>query len=661
MDTIYSCRNRATNEINNEKGCFEVYTITPAGPSFLFAVWVGERFKGNEVSMKKQDNNWIGAFLIVLVLAFVPLIVSAKKYSVGLSDQLWFSSADTSYDFFLYWKGQALLLLCGILSLYVALKMSISKKDTMVSVDNRYMIPLGVYFLMSLLSTLLSQHRRMAVWGGYEQWEGMLTLGTYVVIMFFSYYLIQGQTEIRIVLYGLLAGVFILSLLGARQFLGHDFFRTAAGKAVMNFMSDEKLNFTFNFAPGRVYATLYNPNYVGSYVALMLPVTLSLISFRKRIDALLRNGLAAATAVFLVIMLFGSESVTGFIGLGAVLVLFTILMITNIKKHPKIFASMAAVCILAVTGAVFYNKSIFEYGYNKIMNPMPNHFVVKSMVSREGALEICTAEDDLLRLVVDVKDGVYTYEAKDEKGSSVEVAKDGESESVKLLDQRFEKIQIQETSVEAEGEKQAALVINTPSVGKSYTVVLKTTSNQNGLSQKNYQIYNPFKKLDGLREIPAVGFEDKMHFASRRGYIWSRTFPLLPKHLLLGSGPNTFVYEFPNDDYVGMKNVGYDGSTVTKPHNMFMQIFVQTGLLSLLAFLALYGFYFAECMRLYWRRTEYGWLERFGTGLCLGTFGYLVTGLANDSTVAVAPLYWCLLGVGIAVNRRVAKEEDCFE
>ncbi len=428
----------------------------------------------------------------------------------------------------------------------------------------------------------------------------------------------------------------------------------------MNFMNDEKLNFTFNFAPGRVYATLYNPNYVGSYVALMLPVILSMVSFRKRIVAVLRSVLAAATAVFLVMMLFGSESVTGFIGLGAVLVLFTILMITNIKKHPQIFASVAVVGILAVTGAVFYNKSIFEYGYNKIMNPTPNHFVVKSMVSREGALEVCTAEDDLLRLAVDVKDGAYTYEAEDGKGSPVEAAQDGEG-TVKFLDKRFEKILIQETSVEAEGEKQAAFVVNTPSVGKSYTVVVETASSQNGLNQKNYQIYNPFKKLDGLREIQAVGFEDKMHFASRRGYIWSRTFPLLPKHLLLGSGPSTFVYEFPNDDYVGMKNVGYDGSTVTKPHNMFMQIFVQTGLLSLLAFLALYGFYFAECMRLYWRRTKYGWLERFGTGLCLGTFGYLVTGLANDSTVAVAPLYWCLLGVGIAVNRRVAKEEDCFE
>lgn len=638
-----------------------MYTITPADPSFLFGEGVGGGFKGNEVSMKKQDKNWIGAFLIVLVVAFVPLIVSAKKYSVGLSDQLWFSSADTSYDFFLYWKGQALLLLCGLLSLYAALKMTIQKKDAMVSMDNRYMIPLGVYFLMCLLSTLLSQHRRMAVWGGYEQWEGMLTLGAYVVILFFSCYLIQGQTEIRIVMYGLLAGVFILSLLGARQFLGHDFFRTTAGKAAMNFMSDEKLNFTFNFAPGRVYATLYNPNYVGSYVVLMLPVILSMISIRKRIDTVLRSIVAAATAVFLIMMLFGSESVTGFIGLGAVLALFAILMITNIKKHPKIFASLAAVCILAVTGAVFYNRSMFEYGWNKIMNPTPNHFVVKSMVSHGGALEICTAEDDLLRLAVDVKDGAYTYEAKDVKGSPVEVSKDKEGRSVKFLDQRFEKIQIQETSVETEGEKQEAFVVNTPSVGKSYTVVMETASYQNGLSQKIYQIYNPFKKLDGLREIPAVGFEDKMHFASRRGYIWSRTFPLLPKHLLLGSGPNTFVYEFPNDDYVGMKNVGYDGSTVTKPHNMFMQIFVQTGLISLLAFLALYGFYFAECMKLYWKRTEYGWLERFGTGLCLGTFGYLVTGLANDSTVAVAPLYWCLLGAGIAVNRRVAKEEDHFE
>ena len=35
-------------------------------------------------------------------------------------------------------------------------------------------------------------------------------------------------------------------------------------------------------------------------------------------------------------------------------------------------------------------------------------------------------------------------------------------------------------------------------------------------------------------------------------------------------------------------------------------------------------------------------------------FGYMVTGIANDSTVAVAPVFWGMLGFGMAVNRMVA-------
>ncbi|MBQ6537965.1 MAG: hypothetical protein IJL75_03570 [Eubacterium sp.] len=28
--------------------------------------------------------------------------------------------------------------------------------------------------------------------------------------------------------------------------------------------------------------------------------------------------------------------------------------------------------------------------------------------------------------------------------------------------------------------------------------------------------------------------------------------------------------------------------------------------------------------------------------------GYLIVGFANDSTITVAPVYWCLLGLGYA-------------
>lgn len=604
-----------------------------------------EDMKGER--MKEKNRNVVGAVLIGFVLAVVPLIVSAKKYNIGLNTFPWFSNGDTSYDFFLYWKGQALILLCGVLALYVAVKLFLGKKDTFGDTDHRYLIPLAVYFVLCMLSTVFSGQRQTAIWGGYEQWEGMITLGTYVLLLLFSYCLVKGTTEITIVAQWLLAGAFVISLLSVRQAAGYDFFRTDMGKSAMNFMLDSKLNFTFNFEPGRVYATLYNPNYVGSYVALVLPVVLSFISLRKDVGAVVKSVFAGITVVFLVIMLLGSESVTGCIGVVASLFVFVVFMAARIKKHPKVFTGAVLICAGLMTAAVVWNRPVFEYGLQKITDPAPNNFLIQSMVSREGVLEMKTVDDQMLRLAVYIKDGSYQYEAADSEGNSAGIYRDEETGAMKFSDDRFQGIELSETSVEQEGKVLPAFVVETPATAKSYTVVLSKESPD----QTVYQMYNPFQKLDGLREIKTFGFEKNQHFASRRGYIWSRTIPLLGKYIFLGSGPNTFIYEFPNDDYIGMKNVGYDGAVVTKPHNMFLQIFVQTGLLSLIAFLTLYVFYFVDCIRLYLCKTEYGKTERLGLGVALGTFGYLVTGLANDSTVAVAPLYWCLLGVGLAVNR----------
>ena len=49
---------------------------------------------------------------------------------------------------------------------------------------------------------------------------------------------------------------------------------------------------------------------------------------------------------------------------------------------------------------------------------------------------------------------------------------------------------------------------------------------------------------------------------------------------------------------------------------------------------------------------------RVGAAIMISVFGYVVTGIANDSTVAVAPVFWGLLGVGLAVNRMVSKENE---
>ena len=54
---------------------------------------------------------------------------------------------------------------------------------------------------------------------------------------------------------------------------------------------------------------------------------------------------------------------------------------------------------------------------------------------------------------------------------------------------------------------------------------------------------------------------------------WSRTFPLLKRALLLGVGQDNFAYAFPNDDYVGKVNCGFNEQIVTKPHNMYFADF----------------------------------------------------------------------------------------
>lgn len=53
---------------------------------------------------------------VLLALAFVPLIVTAKKYNIGLNGYPWYSNSETSTDLFLYWKGQALILLAFVMT-----------------------------------------------------------------------------------------------------------------------------------------------------------------------------------------------------------------------------------------------------------------------------------------------------------------------------------------------------------------------------------------------------------------------------------------------------------------------------------------------------------------------------------------------------------------
>ena len=101
-------------------------------------------------------------------------------------------------------------------------------------------------------------------------------------------------------------------------------------------------------------------------------------------------------------------------------------------------------------------------------------------------------------------------------------------------------------------------------------------------------------------DVESWGFEGKERFISGRGYIWSRTFPMLKDTIILGHGPDTYAIYFPQYDYASKRTaLNSINIIVDKPHNMYLQAAANTGLLSLLALLALFLAYLFSSTKQY--------------------------------------------------------------
>jgi hypothetical protein len=164
-----------------------------------------------------------------------------------------------------------------------------------------------------------------------------------------------------------------------------------------------------------------------------------------------------------------------------------------------------------------------------------------------------------------------------------------------------------------------------------------------------------------LNKIPAVGWENNPEFGSGRGYIWSRTLPMMKDTMILGHGADTYCIYFPHTDYVGKYDSGKFSSNldvvIDKPHNMYFGAFVGTGGISVLALLILWGIYIVQSFMIYRKQSYKNLISYAGVGIFLGVCGFLVSGFVNDSNVSVTPMFYGLLGTGIAINTLLKKAE----
>lgn len=587
-----------------------------------------------QLNQQKGIRSYNKALLVplILVLSLIPLIVRAIKVNTKQSQFIWYSSLDETMDIFIYGKSITFLII-SIFMLGIILTTFFKKKIK----SNKVFIPLIIYAVLTILSTILSEYKYFSLHGVGEQYESIFILIGYTIVAYYSYLVVNTIEDVQTVMKWFIVGIVILVAIGLSQLFRMDFFRTALGKSIIS-----SHNLEFKFPVGRVYTTLYNPNYVGIYVALVLPVILVCCLFGKNLK---NKILYSILCISLVACVFGSESKTAMISISLSMLMLALLLRKFLLKHWIITFSIIAGFILMFFGINAITK-------NAIINNIKN--TISATSATEKSLTSIQTKDDcveliynkeLLRVQMNVIDNSYVFEFTDASGQQLNTKVSDDGKSAMIDDSRFSTISVYPLQY---GDN---IVFSVNIDGKDWYFTNLTDDG-------TYYYCNLYGKLMKLNETSQ--FKQSWMLLSKRGFIWDNTLPIIKEHPLLGTGPDTFPIYFPNEQYLNLYQADFNTiettEIISKPHSLFLQIAAQTGIPSLLAFLTFYIFYFINSFHIYWRSSFSKYEEQIGVGIFIGSFAYMISAIVNDSTVAVSPVFWALIGLGLAINHMISKK-----
>ncbi|MDD4112678.1 MAG: O-antigen ligase family protein [Herbinix sp.] len=600
--------------------------------------------KGN--TTPQRASYWLLA-PIIFMMSVLPFITRLKQSNSYFSKFPWYPINDNTTDFFLYYKQVFFLIAVTYMAVIVIYKAYTDKKSLVYS---PILIPLAVYGVMAILSSLFSKYRSYSFRGTHDHFESLFVLLGYCLIVYYIMLYVQTEKDLELIINCFVASIILMSLLGLTQYIGRDFFTTTLGKKTIlpKAYWNELDSLDFNFEKNRVYLTLHNPNYVGSYAALATPLLLTLsLLIRKKIWKLPIYLLALAG---IIMSLLGSKSKTSIISLIAAGVLILVLLSRYFIKYFYLTIPL----LLFVLGTIFTYNHANDNILVKQIQPALNLVKIepslqdiqtlddKLLVTYKGnQIQIITIyeEDQVLFVVIDEDKNELLLEFNPEKGSFL------------VQDDRFSGFELGYAWLE-------------DLLGFYVTIDGHNWYFTNNTEDGSYYFINRYGKLDKINEAPSAVFTGYEKYASGRGYIWSRTLPLLKKHLILGSGADTFTLAYPQQDYVNLYNYGYGEQLLTKPHNLYLQTGVQTGVLSLIAYLIFYGMYFISSLKLYIKGRFRSYYAQVGVAILVSTFGYMIVSFANDSIIAVAPIFWAFIGLGIVINKKakpLIEEEIALE
>ena len=578
---------------------------------------------------------------LILVLGVIPLIVQMRLVPLAPEVQV-FWTQDYAADFFSYYKSKAIILVVIYMLCVFGYYKAQGLKDKLISNKSLhiYFGATAVFALFALLSTMLSDYKSVAVWGGPERCEGIIMVLAYLVIMLYALWAYLHKPEFKYIVLPLGVLTLITGILGVFQFWGHDIFFTKFGQTLIipeAYRSQGELQSLFE--KGKIYGTMYHYNYMGSFGAMMTPLFLVLTLFLKERKQQIFCGAMTVISLF---VLLGSTSRAGIIGLALAAVCFLIFFGKKLVQHYKATLGCVALLVVFVLGVNMVTGGLALARIPSLLNDM-KALVSSSDVDYHDEIPVRHIDLQQDTATFTFQDGTLTIQ-KNSNHQPVFTTGDGQTltapgEDCSLTAGNY-KMELQYVPIND---------VNTPFLGIYLGDKIEFIL---GLYDEGFAFVDSRMNKIAYEEAPSIGFQGKEKLGSARGYIWSRSLPLMMDSLLIGQGPDTFFAEFPQGDLLG-KLYAYDSAQtiVDKPHNLYLQIGISEGGIALAAFLVMMIAYLADSFRLYALRKEYTAQQTAGVAVALAVIGYLGAGFFNDAIVSVAPIFWVLFGVGVAINQ----------
>lgn len=571
-------------------------------------------------------------------------------------------------DFFTYWKGWFIGAPAVFIGFYF-ISDTITRGNTPDFKGFFTKMPVIFslsYIVFMIISTLASQYSYTSLWGTFERSEGMLIWLAYFTVFFAAALFVRGKQHALFLMYALAFSSIIMGAVGVSQLIGRDLLYTSFVTMLMTHgtrLEGVGIEIGFDIS----FGTLYNPNTFGKYTAMISPVLL--------LGALTYDGKKHINIIFLIagalmlVGVFASSSLGGLIGIitavGVLVVTYLARLIYTKKQNSaQNNFKKPALISLGLVGVMVVSLIFIPPLNNRITN----------LLNRLG--EAAQAETTALDYYFFSGDSMFAYRG-DERLMSLTVhgmptlgwlsVYDGSGGIVEPSSR--------EEAPLAEGQnpedfRPMRYIFDVP----GYRVVVIERYPHEFLFHNPspapfflaFQDGNIFgtspggELVDMSIETPAWGFSGRETWGSNRGYIWSRSFPLMPSRVLLGSGPDTFINVFPQNEFTAKQRYFHNPYIVIdKAHNLFIQTWITTGGISTIALFALFAhFLFTTFISLIKSKDEPVFLFGLRFGLLAGISAFVMSSMATDSTIGSTGVFFVLLGIGYGLNYLLPKKEQ---